>query len=125
MNELKNQKIQVLDVDVNDLKQRLEAIGANKIYEDIETEKVLATRTSYKLGKIDLDIRSLPLIPSFLEVNIGYLNGGPHLDELREKLNLTEHQIVVMELEEIYCFYGLSPKSLQEDNSEDYKGPSK
>ena len=131
MNELKNQKIQVLDVEVNGLKQRLEEIGASKIYEDMATDKVSATMISYELGKIDLDIISLPSIPSFLEVNmgvevnIGFLSGGPHLDELLEKLNLTDHQIVVMEIEEIYHFYGVSTESLQRDNSENYKGPSK
>ena len=65
MNTLRESKIQVLDVEVNGLKQRLEEIGASKIYEDMATDKVSATMISYELGKIDLDIISLPSIPSF------------------------------------------------------------
>ena len=139
MNQLKEQEIKVLEVNVEELKKKLEEIGASKIYEDISAgatlnsvSQVSENRVSYKLGKVDFDINSFPLIPPFLNINIESLEEeGYHLNELVDKLGLVDHQVAVMKIEDVYRFYGIDyskmykVEPLQEDSSETYKGPRK
>lgn len=102
MEGLKKQGIAVLDVNVEELKQRLEEIGAYKIYEDInegttlDSANQVSASISYKLGKTDLDIHRFPLIPPYLNINMDSLEAGDHLNELLDKLELADHQIVAM-----------------------------
>lgn len=137
MEGLSKQGIAVLDVNVEELKQRLEEIGAHKIYEDIIAEATLnptsqvSASISYKLGKINLDIHRFPLIPPYLNINMESLEEGDHFNELLDKLELADHQIVAMGPEGIHRLYGIDDyntykaESLQENQSEPHKGAGK
>lgn len=134
MEGLKKQGIAVLDVNVEELKQRLEEIGAYKIYEDInegttlDSASQVSASISYKLGKADLDIHRFPLIPPFLNIKMEPLEEEYHLNELLDKLELADHQIVAMGPEGIHRLYGIDDyntykaESLQENQSEPHKG---
>lgn len=134
MEGLKKQGVVVLDVNVEELKQKLEEMGANKIYEDIDAGATLdsasqvSTSISYKLGKADLDIHRLPLIPPFLNIKMGPLEEEYHLNEVINTLGLADHQMVAMGIEEIYRLYGIDDshtyqiEPLEENQSEPHKG---
>lgn len=139
MDELKEQKIKVLNIDVEEIKQGLEELGANKVYEGVKIittlnpiSNVSINRISYELGKIVFNIDTFPLIPPFLEIDEEFLEEeGYPLDELLSKLGLAGRQTVIMGTEDIHKFHGINYfdaykiQSLQEDSSETYKGPSK
>ncbi len=57
--------------------------------------KVSVTRISYELGKIDFDIDSFPAIPSFLEIDIEYIEEeGFTVQSLLKKLGLENNRLV-------------------------------
>lgn len=70
--------------------------------------KVKAYRTSYELGKIDFDIDEFPAITPFLEIDIENIEDeGYTVEQLLEKLDLTNNEIVVMGTEDIHQRYGI------------------
>lgn len=70
--------------------------------------EVKEKRTSYELGKVDFDIDEFPKIPPFLEIDKEFLESeGYTLDELLEKLDLTNNKVVVMGTEDIHSLYGI------------------
>lgn len=69
--------------------------------------KVCASRTSYTIGNISLDIDKFPLIPAFLEIDIEHLeDDGYTIESFIELLNLDMKNVVVLGTEDIHNIYG-------------------
>jgi len=139
MNELQKKEITILEIDVEKVKQSLDEIGANKVYDDMEAittsdlmSKISIHRVSYRLGKVGIDIDTFPLIPSFLKINMEHLEEEEYnLKELLDKLNISHPQVVFMGIEDIYHFYGIESPNVykvetsQENLEGNFKGTSK
>jgi len=70
--------------------------------------RVKAPRISYELGDIDFDIDSFPAIPPFLEIDTEYLaESGYTIEELLQRLDLADNQIVTMGSEDIHKLYNV------------------
>ncbi len=57
LNEYKEHEIKVLDIDVNSLIEKLEKIGAKKVFDDTRTIIALDTKDKYFLSQQDKLIR--------------------------------------------------------------------
>lgn len=71
--------------------------------------EVKSHRISYELGKIDFDIDKFPAIPTFLEIDIEFIEEeGYTVESLLEVLGLQNNRVVVMGTEDIHALYGVN-----------------